>query len=339
LGIEYVHTYLVHPNKGSTGGPKIGGTTLPLSGKLFRLLDGIFSTSEKELDIDISFNQSADGKHQNACRDLLLAYVQKPSLPGGRRIAERLAKVTDQRSGLGLLFLIAGKDGKKHKLVISRFPTDTAILAEEKQASLTVEFLERVFMKSANSYKAVAYQDSSLVSGFWLGRAIDKQINSPVTEVSNYWIFDFLASGFQVTPAAGTRRLALAVREAARKADDISVKSEITAAVTLAGSLKGRRTSIRGFMQQFGLSASVVNAIISELKTPAIADEQFQFDADEFKSQVGYRSVELNTGGMLTAEANDFDKIFHREIIDEKGQRVRFSTEGKVIDDKLRKSR
>jgi hypothetical protein len=92
-------------------------------------------------------------------------------------------------------------------------------------------------------------------------------------------------------------------------------------------------------MQQFGLSASVVNAIISELKTPAIADEQFQFDADEFKSQVGYRSVELNTGGMLTAEANDFDKIFHREIIDEKGQRLRFSTEGKVIDDKLRKSR
>lgn len=339
MGIDHIHTYLVHPSKGLSSSPKIGGTTVALSGKLFRLLDNIFSTSENELDIHISFNPSADGKQQNACRDLFLAYAGKPGLPAGRRIAERLAKVTDQRSSIGLLFLMSGKDGKDHKLVISRFPTDTAILAEEKSATLTVEFLERVFMKSATSYKAVAYRDPSLASGFWLGRAVDKQINSRITEVSNYWIVDFLNSGFQVTPAAGTRRLAMAVREAARMADDIVVKSEIAAAVTLAGGLRGRRTSILGFMQQFGLSPAAVNAIMAQLKTASIADEQFQFDADEFKSQVGYRSVELSNGGMLTAETGEFENIFHREVVDEKEQRVRFSTEGKVVNDKLRKSR
>jgi hypothetical protein len=285
LAIEYIHTYLVHPNKGSPTKAQIGGTAVPLKGKLFRLLQNIFS-SDDELDIAISFNQSLGGKQQNACRDLLLAYVSNPTLPRGPRIAERLAQKSDHRSGLGLLFLIAGKEGKEHKLVISRFPTDTAILAEEKQAALTVEFLERVFLKSATSSKAVAYQDDSLISGFWLGRAIDKQINSRVTEVSNYWVFDFLDSGFQITPASGTRRLALAIREAARKTEDITVKSEITAAATLAGGFGGRRTSIRGFIQHLGLSPPAANAIVSELKAPSVADEQFQFDAGEFKSQV-----------------------------------------------------
>ncbi|MGY4232930.1 hypothetical protein ACVIIW_001877 [Bradyrhizobium sp. USDA 4449] len=338
MGIERIHTYLVHPHKGSKDKPNIGGTTVSLSGKLFRLLDNIFSNSDAELNIQIAFNQSADGKQQNACRDLLIAYVQKPTLPNGRRLAERLASVSDQRTGLGLLFLIVGKEGRNHKIVISRFPTDTAILAEEKRASLTVEFLERVFMKSANSYKAVAYVDSSSGSGsFWLGRAVDKQINSPLTEVSNYWIVDFLDSGFQVTGAAGTRRLAAAIREAAKKVDDIDIKTEIVAAATLARGLRGRRTSIAEFLSQFHLSPAATDAILSELKGDSVATEQFQFDAEEFRTQVGFRSVELNNGGMLTAEANEFDNVFRKE---ETGRgNVRFSTEGRIVNDKLRKSR
>src|SRR6516225_10973263 len=38
------------------------------------------------------------------------------------------ALTTYNRSGLGLLFLISGREGQKHKIVISRFPTDTASL-------------------------------------------------------------------------------------------------------------------------------------------------------------------------------------------------------------------
>jgi hypothetical protein len=68
-------------------------------------------------------------------------------------IAERLALNTDQRSGLGLLFLIVGKEGKEHKIVLSRFPTDSAIYVDENPTALTVEFLERVLMKNKTSYK------------------------------------------------------------------------------------------------------------------------------------------------------------------------------------------
>jgi hypothetical protein len=338
LSVEHIHTYLVHPRKGFEIEPALGGANVPLNGKLFRLLDDIYSRSDNECDIDISFNQSADGTQQNPCRNLFVDYLRVPTLARGKLIAERLATTTDQRSGLGLLFVISGKEGRDHKIVVSRFPTDSAILAEENQQNLTVEFLERVFMKSRNSYKAVTYKDSSLQAGFWLGRAIDRQINSAMIQVSNYWIFDFLDSDFQVTPAAGTRRLGAVLRSAAKKSIDINVKSEIAAAVTLAGSLKGKKTSIREFMERFGLSLAAVSAIGSELKTPNLAEERFQFDLNEFNSQVGYRSVELDNGGMLTAQTAEFDKVFHREVLNEKKQEVRYSTEGKVVSEKLRKS-
>jgi hypothetical protein len=337
LAVEHIHSYLVHPGKGTRKPPQIRGTKVALDGKLFRLLDNIYAASDVECDIDISFNHSGAGLQQNPCRDLITRYLRKPVLGRGRTIAKRLQQMTDHRSGLGLLFLIAGREGNDHKIIISRFPTDTAILAEEGAQELTVQFLERVFMKSASSYKAAAYQDSSLQAGFWLGRAVDRQITSRIVELSGYWIFDFLDSNFQLTPAAGTRRLGMALRNAAKNTD-LNVKREIVAAVTLAGGLKGKSTSISEFEERFGLSKAARDAINGELKTPALAEEHFRFDLDEFNNQVGYRSLELDNGAMMIAQSAEFDDVFHQEILDKKKHEVQISTKGRVVSERLRKA-
>jgi hypothetical protein len=150
------------------------------------------------------------GAQQNSCRDAILTYLSGPTLIRGRHIAERLRAVTTHRSSMSLLFLIAGSEEQDHKMIVSRFPADSGVLAEENQQTLNIAFLERVFMKSAKSYKAVLYRDSSLRAGFWSGRAVDKQLNSPETQLSNYWIAEFLDSDFLTTSAAGTRRLGAA---------------------------------------------------------------------------------------------------------------------------------
>lgn len=335
MPIEHIHTYLVHPKKGSADPPQVNGAQVRLEGRLFDLLNGIYVRSNDECDIDITFVPAADGAQQNECRDLLCAYLDQPTLVNGRTIAERLQKHTDGRSGLGLLFLIAGREGGNHKMVISRFPTDNAIYVDEDQRTLAVEFLERVFMKNKASYKAVAYQDASLRAGFWNGRAIDRQLNSPAGELSNYWILDFLASEFTVTAAAGTRRLASALRSAAKKSD-LAVKQEIIAAATLAGGLVGLRLSINEFADRFGLSAAAREAIGRELKTPRLAQERFGFDFAEFRTLVAFKSVELNNGGTLTAPFGEFEDVFRRELVDSGGDRVRFTTEGIVVNEKLK---
>lgn len=335
MPVQHIHTYLVHPKKGSREPGHINGAAVRLNGQPFQLLTGIYEKSDQECDIHITFRPTQQGVQQNDCRDLICAYLGNPSLPAGRAIASRLEQRTDHRSGLGLLFLIAGREGHDHKVVISRFPTDNAIYVEEDPEQFAMEFLERVFMKNKASYKAVLYRDRSVQNGFWSGRAVDRQINNPTAEISNYWIQDFLASGTTVTPAAGTRRLALALKSAIKKAD-LAVKQELAAAATLANGLAGQRLSITEFGNRFGLSQEARNALVGELKSAGLANENFQFDLGEFRSLVAYKSIELDNGATLTAPTSDFDNVFHQDRAPDAGDQVRFTTQGRVTNERLK---
>lgn len=333
MPIEHIHAFVVHPRKGATAAA-VKGTSVKLAGQMFDLLGNIYAKSEKECDVDITFTP-AGGKQQNDCRDLISAYLANPSLTTGDAVAVRLELQTDARSGMGLLFLISGNEGREHKIVISRFPTDNAIYVEDNPGKLTVQFLERVFMKNKASYKAATYRDASLKSGFWNGRAIDKQHN-PAGEFSNYWIYDFLASQLTVTAAAGTRRLASAIRAAVKK-NGLAIKKEIVAAATLAPGLNGQRLTINDFAQRFGLSPDAKAALLRELKNERMAQEKFQFESIEFQNLVAFKSIDLSNGGTLTAPSSEFDDVFRQEPTD-RGGRVRFITEGEVVNERLKSS-
>jgi hypothetical protein len=333
MAVEHIHAFVVHPKKGSDAASQVNGIAIKLEGKMFDLLQGIYAKSDQECDVGITFTSTA-GVQQNVCRDLICAYLADPTLPTGSAIAERLEIHTDGRSGTGLLFLIAGKEGRDHKVVVSRFPTDNAIYVEENPRKLTVEFLDRVFMKHKTSYKAVTYRDASLRGGFWSGSAIDKQLNNPGGEVSNYWIVDFLASQLTTTAAQGTRRLAIALRDAAKKSE-LDIKQELISAATLAANLGGERLSINDFVRRFNLSQDAQAAIASELR-PRLAHENFQFDAAEFNSLVAFKSVELSNGVTLTGPYANFDEVVEQERVAGGGGETRFRTQGRIINEKLK---
>jgi hypothetical protein len=333
--IEHIHTFLVHAGRVSGEVLKINGARVELKGKIFGLMNSIYAHSDVECETEIAFNNSDDGTQTNPCRNLIVQYVVSPTLLNGRRVAERLEQKTDRRSGIGLLFLIVGAEGREKKIVLSRFPTDTAILAEESAQDLNVEFLERVFMKSATSYKAAVYRDTSTNAGFWSGFVVDRQMGTHVG--ADYWVGHFLASDFKLTAAAGTRRLATALRSAARKSS-LEIKQEIASAVTLAGRLRKQNMSVKDFGDKFNLSPEAMTAVHNELKTQGAAVERFQFDAQEFNSEIGYRSIELSNGGILTAESAEFDSVFHQEVVNPAHGLVRISTEGQIVEEKFKKT-
>jgi hypothetical protein len=339
MTIQAIHSYLVHPSKHVKEQPGIGGTSVGSTGRLFDMLKELYDKSDAECNFEISFNHNAAGEQQNDCRDLLVAYARTPSLSAGRALAERLQGFTNQKSGLGLLFIIAGKQGRETKLLISRFPADSGILAEEDEQALSVQFLEKVFMKNSHAYKAALYRGTSFSSQFWDGNAVDKQINSSILTISNYWIRDFLASDFRTTAAAGTRRLAVALRTAMKKTNDLSVKAEITAGAQLASSITGRATSIQDFVTRFGLSDAAKEVIKSELRNEQLFTERFTFSKAEFAKHIAFRSVELSNGGILTAEADAFDNVFERHDVDAQAQVVRYVTQGRIVDERLKGGR
>ena len=303
------------------------------------MLSEVFDRSDTECDIPICFVPDANEGQTNVVREQIVSLIEGPSLATARTLAFRLRDYTTHKSGLGLLFFILGSENGTHKVVISRFPADQGILAEARGRNLEVAFLERIFMKRATSYKAVVYSGSSFDDHFWDGAAIDKQIGEHAHELANYWIHGFLASQFKTTPQAGTRRLALAIRDALTNAPSTEVKQEIIAFATLIPHQGGKTFSAERLMSQFQLSVQTRECLLKEFDNARVANEQFTIDPNEFRVHLRLRSVDLDSGVSMIAPADTFDQKIERQPIAGQADSYRFSTTGKIIDETLRKGR
>jgi hypothetical protein len=330
--IEHIYSSLVSPSKGVNEAElePIHGTSIPLNGDLFAMLANVYDRADDECNIPIRF--ISDGSQNNVVRDALITLVEKPNVTKANNLAERLSSVTTNRSGLGLLFFVLGNEDREHKLLISRFPANHGILAEAKAHGLTVEYVERVFMKNSATYKAALYRAHAPSAQMWDGVVVDKQIEA----AANYWINDFLLSTLRTTSKAGSRRLATAMKEAARGVESVEQKHQLISAMSLMAGLKGKTISARDIFDRFGLSEDLCNAVVARLPNDISVDTTFVLDADEFRDVAGYRSVRLNTGGVLTAATDEFEDVFKREVIDPETNRVKFSTVGNVVDEKVK---
>jgi hypothetical protein len=338
MAIEHAFTYMVHPQKGDPEAKSINGSAVPLTdGKMFDLLKEVYEKSDRECDIDIAFNPTKEGQPDNPCRNLVRAFAASPTVESGREIAHRLRSFTDGRSGPGLLFVILGREDEAYKVLISRFPADSGILAEEKQSELSIEFLERIFLKSAHSYKAALFRHTSIDGGFWDGRAVDKQTSSPTVLASDYWVGDFLASDFSTTSAAGTKRLATALREATKLTNNPTVKEEIIATATMAKNLNGQTISIEELKVRFSLSDEAFSAIKNSLKNPDTAGETFKFNYSEFSDHLPFRSMVLDSGVTITAPVSKFQELVTEGPSRTDGEPT-FIVSGRIVNQRLQKA-
>jgi hypothetical protein len=337
MSITTGHSFLVQASKSEETQPPIVGTKLPTAGKLFDMLSSLYNGALGECDIGIAFRPLEDGTQENRCRTLLLDYLGSHRIDAGRKIAARLQSVTTHRSGLGLLFVVAGLEHGDHHLLVARFPAEQGIIAQEQRQSLDLQFIERVFMKNAKAYKCVLYRCRSVQAGFWGGQAIDRQINEG-REISNYWISDFLHSDLTTTAAAGTKRFALALRDAIRNSSDAQVHDELWTAAKMARGQAGRTGSIARIAHNLGLSANATAVIREALPRTELFDESFKFDQAEFDTHITFRSITLDNGAVLTAENANFEEVFRKEAVAHSENRLRFSTEGSIVDQRLRKT-
>jgi hypothetical protein len=335
LPIEKAFAYLVHPGKGVDDVTPVSAKEIATgAGSLFEMLNSVFDGEPNPRDFEITFSPTSDGSQHNDCRSLLIEFQQDPTLANGSLLAARLQSATDNRSGIGLLFLLYGKHGLKHRVVVSRFPTDKAVLAEVASGALAVEFLEQVFIKRLSAYKALMLEHKAPKDGFWNGVATDRQAGRSGEHISEYWLRDFLNADFTETPAAGTKRLATALKLAIKANPDLNVKTEIANASSLApAAMEGKTLSIDDFCKHFGFSTGTKETIRNQLAKPSLFSKQFKFDPSEFKKVNPYRTVELNTGAVISAPNDNFEEVFQSDIADD--EQVQYTTKGRVNDQRL----
>ncbi|MCL5429293.1 MAG: hypothetical protein M1347_05780 [Chloroflexi bacterium] len=336
MAINSICSFLVSPGKHVENPDQALGVMLALRGHLFEMLNGIYEGSEVECEIPIRFVTTDPAIQHSVVRADFINYFRSPGVRAGRFIAHRLRDVTTNKSGLGLLFLILGQEAGQRKFVLSRFPADVGILAEAQKGGLRIDFLERIFMKNAQSYKAALYLGRSLDADFWNGSATDKQVNASNQQIAYYWIKDFLASDFFTTAQAGTRRIARAIRSASGISQDKDVKHDLVAFARFVQALDGQRFSINQLFQRFNLPQNARESILSVLPGERTASDVFAIDAEEFRRHASFASVELDTGAMMIAPSDQFEDVFEKTTINENEGVVRFATEGKIVDERVR---
>jgi hypothetical protein len=332
------HSFLVGPPPNGTPKQKINGVRIELEGKLFTMLTELFEGADSDNDIEIAF-RTTGGKQENPCRTLLLDYLANPTMKAGRDLAQRLQSFTDHRSRLGLMFVVAGTHKDRFQLLIARVPADEGVVATEAGEDLQLSFVERVFMKNLHAYKSALYHCKTIKTGFWNGWSIDRQRRGGLGAVlSNYWIGQFLDSEFRETGPAGTRRLANALRAASDRTQDDDVRDELWAAARMLRNQNGNRVSINSLGDDLRLSPETMNAIRDELPNPESANTKFQFNTEEYDSWISFRSVSLDTGVRLIGPNENFERHVKSQAADGPDGKVRFVTEGRVVNKKVGKA-
>jgi len=336
MKIDSIFSFLAFPSKNEDAQPLIGGAKIPKTGKLYDMLNGIYAKCDTECNIAICFEPEKNGKQNNECRNEIIEFLKDPKIANGRKIAERAQKTTSGRSGMGLLFLMIGKNGKKTKFLLSRFPAEQGITAEQASKSLKVEFVEQVFLKNAKTYKAVLYQGASYDSDFWFGDVVDKQTNHGSKEVADYWIKDFLLSDFKTTSEAGTKRLAMALKNAIKDADSLQIQQEISSVAYLAKNFAGKTTSINDFCDSLHLSKDAKKAVNKHITSIRSTGDKFTFNHSEFVKHLSFKSIELDSGAILTATIESFDVCFEQSPSEDNPDETVFTAQGQIVDEKLR---
>jgi len=331
MNIKHIYGFYIAP---LVEQKPIAQATLPLAGKLYKSIQRTFNDADRECKLPITFTPD-NGTQSNSVRAAILDIIQTQKISSCKPLIDGLAKLTNQRSGACLVFIIHAVEGAKHKLLISRYKAEEAMVMNENETKLSVELIENAYLKKAYTYKGALYIGSNMNRDFWDGAIVDQQVNNGIKEVTNYWIKDFLQSDFKITSARGSRMAAKALKKAIADAEDVLTKQELMSAVVTMRTSHAQTISIESLLTQRMISSETVEAVRSSLESPELFDTNFVFDHDEFKAIANYKAVYLNTGGVLIADAAGFDRIITQTDIagtDEK----KFETTGKVINEEVR---
>lgn len=202
---------------------------------------------------------------------------------------------------------------------------------------MSLDFIEQVFLKNASAYKSAFFKTEHVAADFSGGSTMDGQARN-TGKPAEYWVQKFLMSELLTTDVSGTRFLATAVGEAVKTETDTQIRQELLAASTLMRGFDGITQSTESLLATLPLTQPAVQAITSRLSRPESARDVFRFSATEYDKHVRYRTVDLDNGATLTAPSNDFSDVFQETPLSDDG-RVRFTTEGKVLDRRLRRTK
>lgn len=323
----------------------------PLGGKLavgesLRIaLDNSLRTAEKSNKMsEVVLRVDEDPDHDRTCpvRDAVLKVTfgddEDPSA-GAVWLACQLSRAMDQRSKECLLLVAAyEEEGKsKRRMAAWIFPQDEAFRFTSGEDGNDIELLTEIFSRTSAYRKMAVFEGRKLATSFISAQVLDFQFGRK-DDVADFWIERFLEARLSITPAAGTKLLADALKRASDADISPTENEQVHNAALAIRTMPQTHWSLDEFADTF-LAGKAREVFLATPPNATARISSFELDRPALERSLAYRNFKLPNNVWVSAPIEEVgdDKLVRLERADDAhdGTGEKISIEAEVVQDRL----
>ena len=320
-GIDFVAALMVRPGKNATAGAlqrKVKGSSVDLSAGLLSFLEPVFARGQA-FQNDIQFVPT-NGR-QNEVRDSLLTLCLDTSKreEAAKGLAKRLSAAMDGRMKPVLLLVAVGQINGTYQILLLTLHETKTIFPKEQAGGKFELSISESFSEEASFFKATMFEGHPSGGGFWQGKVVDKQVRQRITDVSKYWLDEFLTARHIPTDARATKEIILAYEKTLKEEKSPAARSNITAGLASLKSQIGKRIKVADSISKY-LPAAEARKVEANLKlAPDELRRDFTLDGDTFDEEISFKTLAIDNEFLLTGPFHKFDeRVMRKEVGDKK---------------------
>jgi hypothetical protein len=321
------------------------GGELAVGESLRIALDNSLKAAEKSKKMsEVVLRVDEDPEHERTCpaRDAVLKVTfdeDEEAAAAAAWLASQLSHAMDQRSKECLLLIAAyWEDGKpKRRMAAWIFPQDEAFRFTPGEDGNDIELLTEVFSRTSAYRKMAVFEGKKLATNFIIAQVLDFQFGRK-DDVADFWIENFLEARLSITPAAGTKLLADALKRASDADISPAENEQVHNAALTIRTMPQTHWSLDEVADTF-LSGKAREVFLATPPNATARISSFQLDRPALERGLSYRNFKLPNNVWVSAPIEEVgdDKLVRLERTDDDtdGTGEKISIEAEVVQDRL----
>lgn len=338
--MKRVYASVIKPSKGLENPPPSICHQLKLA-DVVDVLTGAISKVSKQPFSPIVFEMEDDRTHP--VRELLMKIAfgeTKSPSSAMAKLATRLCRHTDGRTGGSLLVVTVDEAGDSRRVSLYVFP-------EENGYQLDLEGADEAVLKKLTTFvlhhrlrKVARFEGKNIASHFIKGEVVDYQIGTDIKTAAEYWVASFLKADFAINTHAGTTLVVQALKTSFEEARSPQMRAKVTDIGRALVTDKRKTWSLQTIADRF-----VPKALRATFCGVAPNDDmrlgKFSLNKELLSSKANLRQFELEDGTVVSAPFSSIGDAKAKKTVRLTGtaENLRLMASGRVIHDTVKTGR
>jgi hypothetical protein len=315
------------------------GGSLPIRAQLRSALSKSLKVAEDSglmTQVTLDVDQRADGHRSSLVRNAVIDLAFRrgaASERGALELARQLSRAMDYRSRDCLFLCAAYREGEKRQVALWIFPQDEAFRFSVGGAQgPDIDLLTEIFSRTSALRKMALFEGREISTNFLDGRVLDFQVGR-ADDVADLWIRRFLEARTTITPAAGTKLLADALKKTSRADIPPEERKQVLTAAIAVNNMQRQSWSLEQVAHEF-LAGKAKEIFLAAAENDEARSAVFRLDRPALARRLNTRTFQLPEDVLVSAPINEVgdDKVV--EVIDDTdGERIRI--EAQIVEERL----